>query len=131
MHGNLPAQAQRAIFPPDTCGDEFSAGKIAATSGAECVGWFAELAQKLWGRKAWASISLLTKAKERTAQRWAADDGEPGATVLRDLIRSDDGAGVLDALLIGCKSKWVRDYRRGQIALAQLDQWKQLDLGIE
>lgn len=131
MHGNLPAEAQRAIFPRATSGGDSTDQSNVARSGEKSVGWFAALARKLWGRKAWASIVFLAKAPDRSAQRWVADDGEPGSSVLRDLIRSDDGGRVLDALLVGCKAKWAIDYRRGQLAIAQLDQWKQLDLGIE
>lgn len=131
MHGNLPAQAQRAIFPEAISDCESSPDKFEVRNDSDSLGWFAKLARKLWPSKSAAAIELYTHAPTSTCLRWCRGGSDITGSALRDLIRSEDGLRVVNELVAGSKAKWVRDLKRGQLALAQLDQWKQFDLGVE
>lgn len=106
MHGTIPAAAQQSIFLPATNGAETTAPESAAISGAEISGWFAELARKLWPKKTWAHLQYLTKAPDRTCQRWASGATDISSSALRDMLRSNDGERVLLALMDGCRQPW-------------------------
>jgi hypothetical protein len=118
MHGNLPANAQRAIFPAaDSCA-ESSGIHSRAGSCAESPRWFAELARFLSKTKPSATIQYLTGEPERTCQTWTADCAKPAipkADVLVKLLRSGEGRRVLDHIMRGCKEPWWRDVRAAWI----------------
>jgi hypothetical protein len=140
MHGNLPADAQRAIFPPagscaDSTGIHSSAG-----SCAESPRWFADLARFLSDKKPSATIQFLTGEPERTCQAWTADYEKPAipkANILAKLLRSGEGDHVLEYIMRGCTAPWWRDYRTAAKKAALLEQHKQsieqlqLDLALE
>lgn len=129
MHGNLPAEAQRSIFPGDSSVTEKTISDSSVT-GFENK-WFSRLCERLWRDKPAAALDHLTSAELHQCYRYASGRQEPPATLIVELLRSPDGGRLLDQIVAGSKSKWVRDFRRAQAALPLLDQWKQLDLGIE
>jgi len=129
MHGNLPAQAQRSIFAADSSAIEKSISDSLVIDPENK--WFSALCEKLWRDKPAAALDHLTSAEIHQCYRYASGrQGTPGKLIV-ELLLGDDGPRVLDALLKGSKSRLAREWQRGRVAIQQLDQWKQLDLGIE
>jgi len=130
MHGNLPAQAQRAIFPAAGSCVESKVILSCAGSCVESPRWFAELARYLSKTKPSATIQYLTAEPERTCQTWTADCERPAipkADVLAKLIRSSEGRRVLDYIMRGSKEAWWRDMRTAWIAF---EEDKKRDLAV-
>ena len=112
MHGVLPAQAQRAIFPDVQ-------SYIDKTTGAQsCVfesnQWFKRLAAALWTTKAGAALHFLTAVPERTCQAYASGTRDPGDFIVR-LLRSSEGRRVLNHLMRGCKQPWWHEHQLAEI----------------
>lgn len=125
MHGNLPAQAQRAIFSVAISGnDELSLAK----NGNE---WFRRLCRNVWPLKAAAHIEHYTKAPARTCHRWAAGDSEVGGNALRNILRGDAGDKALAEIMCGSKATWWRRHRLALAALPAVEHLRQLELPLE
>jgi hypothetical protein len=126
---NVSVADGRAICPADS--SDIKKSITDSSDSGDRSRWFVPLAKKLWPSKTAAAIEFLTGARERQCYRYASGAQEPPSTLIVDLLRSEDGARVLNEILRGSKSKWVRDFRRAQAALPLLDQWKQLDLAVD
>lgn len=128
MHGIIPPEAQRKIFPSArSCPDADAAAR-------SCRGhWFTEFAEKLWPEKPSAALYFLwnERVPERTCRAYVSGEREMPAYLLIALMSGRDGERVTDELICCTKSGWAKDWRRAKAALAQLQQWQQLDLGIE
>lgn len=131
MHGNLPAEAQRAIFPRVTSDAETCDQTSGVISDSESSGWFAKLARKLWSPKPPAAVEHLTGAPLSTCQRWCRDGSDITGTALRDLIRGSDGGRVLDELMRGAKPAWWQQYQFALAALPAVEQLRQLSLPLK
>lgn len=129
MHGNLPAESQRAIFPADSSATDST---ISDSSVTELENkWFSKLCEKLWPDKAAAALDHLTSAELHQCYRYASGrQGTPGWLIV-ELLCGPDGPRFQAALLAGRKCPLARETQRGRLAVQQLDQWKQLDLDIE
>lgn len=90
-------------------------------------GWFGRMCHALWkpapGKrsKVPAHLHCLIGGSERTSRAYAAGDAEPGAGVLVQLLRSDQGARVLDFIMDGSAAAWWRELRRARIVAAAFD----------
>lgn len=147
MHGNLPAQAQRAIFPTVTSdsgttgngceitGDGIPAPFTVTNDKTPEPQWFFALARALWPLKAAASLACLTTAKERACYRYAAGEVEPPAHFLVELLRGAEGERVLDWITRGTKEKWDVQRRRARRLVAHDDkaaqERQQIEMEIE
>ena len=82
--------------------------------------WFADLVKTLWPIKGSAALEQYTRCADRTARAYASGDREPSASVLRDLLRGDEGYRVLTWVMGDHKPTWwvVLQHERRLAALA-------------
>lgn len=99
MSERLATDDARATFVGAPCGQE------TGTIVPEKV-WFALLAKALWPVKAAIAIEQYAGCPDRTARAYTSGDREPPASVLRDLLRGDEGYRVLSQLMDGCPVAW-------------------------
>jgi hypothetical protein len=141
MHGNIPAQAQRAIFPsvksdtesfggPETRSN-FKDEKIGVRNDSENLPWFAKLARKLWSAKAPAAVEHLSGAPLSTCQRWCRGGSDISGEGLRALIRSTDGKRVVAGIMHGSDAEWWQEYQFALAALPAVEQLRQLQLPLK
>lgn len=130
MHGIIPADAQRAIFPADSSDSEKSFSDSSVT-GFEFK-WFSRLCEWLWRDKPAAALDHLTSAKLPQCYRYASGRQEPPATLIVELLRGPDGERFLDAVMRGSKVKWFADLCRARAIAAGVDRAvEQYELGLE
>lgn len=129
MHGNLPAQAQRSIFPADS----LDIGKFVGDSSVNRTkkAWFARIAERLWPSKTAAALGFLTQRHDRQCYRYAAGDQEPPGGFVVDLLRSPDGGRFLDEAMRGSDAEWYRRYQFALAALPAVEHLRQLRLPID
>lgn len=100
-------------------------------------GWFAGLVTRVWPARSRAKmLRYHLGSSERTSRAWASGDREPGASVLGELLRSDDGGLVLDKIMAGAAPSWWRDHCEDRIYAAAYRQTRvvaeqQLKLAFE
>lgn len=99
MHGNVIDAESAATNAEATCGRE------TGTIVPEKI-WFALLVKTLWPVKAAIAIEQYARCPDRTARAYTSGDREPPASVLRDLLRGDEGFRVLSQLLDGFPVTW-------------------------
>jgi hypothetical protein len=128
MHGNLPAEAQRSIFPGVISDAESSLSEFGVRSDSDGSGWFAKLARNLWSPKAPAAVEHLAGTPLSTSQRWCRGGSDITGSALRDLIRSSDGARVLAEIMRGSKQPWWQSHLRAERIVTALDEQFKLDL---
>jgi hypothetical protein len=126
MHGNLPAEAQRAIFPADSSVTEKSFSDSLANEPENK--WFSRLAERLWRDKPAAALDHLTSAKLHQCYRYASGRQEPPATLIVELLQSSDGGRVLDQIMLGSQATWWLARQRADHIAAKLDEQFKLDL---
>lgn len=139
MHGRIPAEAQVAIFPADSSDKEKPGGElfhgdaaIFDSSDKNNSLWFQRLARKLWPHKKSAvTLAFLTGRRERQCYRYASGDAEPMALFLVDLLRSSDGARVLDEVMRGSAASWWQRHQFALAALPAIEQLRQLQLPLK
>lgn len=108
MHGNVPPQRQRSSdVPVRAVTDESSTDRV-DTSGNE---WFSIPAQQLLGSDLGLNLALATGFQERSCYRYAASERAVPGYVIYRLLRSEQGAQWLSALMDGCDAQWWRDLR--------------------
>jgi hypothetical protein len=74
-------------------------------------------ARALWPSKTALELAARTGACERTAKYWLARKCDLSAEHLAELLRSDAGLDVLEALMGEARPDWWRRFRR-QVSLA-------------
>jgi hypothetical protein len=135
MHGCLPAEPQKSIFPADSSDIEKS-----ITDSLDSRGWFAQLAHRLWPKKPAAVLQHLVgddahaaseASLERQCYRYASGKQEPPSPFLVALLRSSDGDRVLDHLMRGCREPWWQRHQLARAALPAVEQLRQLQLPID
>lgn len=129
MHGNLPAEAQRAIFPADSLVIEKSFSDSLANEPENK--WFSRLCDKLWHDKPAAALDHLTSAKLHQCYRYASGRQEPGGMLIVELLRSSDGERVLDYIMHGSKADWWQRHQFARAALPAVEQLRQLSLPLK
>lgn len=129
MHGNLPADPQRAIFVADSSDIE----KIVTDSSDSRApkSWFARIARRLWPSKPAAALEFLTVRRERQCYRYASGEQEPPGDFVVALLRSSDGGRFLDESMRGSDAEWYRRYQFALAALPAVEQLRQLALPID
>lgn len=68
--------------------------------------WFADLVQALWPVKGAVAIAQYAGCPDRTARNYQGGHSEPPASVLRDLLRGDEGYRVLAFVMHGSTVTW-------------------------
>jgi hypothetical protein len=136
MHGNLPAEAQREIFFTDqSVSEKLSGGgpqTITDLLVSESCEWFSKLARKLWRDKPAVALEFLTGAPERQCYRYTSErPQEPPGKIIARLLRSSDGARVLDEIMRGSQAEWWKRHRFALAALPFVEQLRQLELPLE
>lgn len=133
MHGVLPAEAQRAIFPAARVRNENSLSE----KDCNILQWsFSKLATSLWPQKTASHLEFLTGDPERTCFDRLDKDRDPPAGTLVKLLRSAEGGRVLSHVMRGCKAEWWRDHQLAEIHFAAHQaydatvQQRQLELGL-
>lgn len=81
-------------------------------SAVENEDWFCEMARALLPTKPGTQLHYITGYDERLCQRYAAGHVKPSAFFLRKLLRSEQGAPFLNALMDGCDAQWWLDAQR-------------------
>lgn len=118
MRGDLPGSGAAAIFPVAQSCLETSAPDNRGTLVPGPL-WFAVMARELWQFKVAAHLHFLLGTSERTGRAWASGDREPMASILAGLLRSEDGARILEILMRDSSTKWwpqlVEDRRLASI----------------
>lgn len=91
-----------------------------AESGSDDCDWFGELARGLLGKDAGLHLHCITGYPERTCYYYASGARKPPAYFLRALLRSEQGASFLAALMSDCDAKWWREHQRASAAADKL-----------
>lgn len=68
--------------------------------------WFACLVKDLWPRKPAVALEQYAGLPDRTARAYTNGDREPSASVLRDLLRGNEGYRVLVWIMAGFTPTW-------------------------
>lgn len=129
MHGVLPADPQRAIFPADSLATEKCFSDSLATEPENK--WFSRLAERLWRDKPAAALDHLTSAKLHQCYRYASGRQEPPATLIVELLQGSDGGRVLDHIMRGSAATWWQQYQFALAALPAVEQLRQLQLPLK
>ena|SRR5882672_8039155 len=95
---------------------------IADKPAADDGDWFADMAQDLLAPKAGTALHYITGFDERSCQRYAAGTVKPPAYFLRALLRSPQGAQVLEFLMQDSDAPWWRGLVRARRIAAAEDQ---------
>lgn len=95
MHPRITADEKPATFP---------AAQVRHDRAKDH--WFADLVKNLWPVKGPAAIEQYTRCPDRTARAYSSGDREPPASVLRDLLRGDEGYRVLTFVMSGYPVTW-------------------------
>lgn len=82
--------------------------------------WFAQLVQELWPVKGAVAISQYAGCPDRTARNYQGGHSEPPASVLRDLLRGDEGYRVLTWIMCGFTPTWWLVIQRERAVHARL-----------
>lgn len=129
MHGVLPADPQRAIFPADSLASENSFSDSLANEPENK--WFSALCERLWRGKPAAALDHLTSAKLHQCYRYASGRQEPGGFLIVELLRSQDGGRVLTDIMRGSTAPWWQQYQFALAALPAVEQLRQLQLPLK
>lgn len=116
MHGNLPAQAQRAIFEiPKNPNDEKQPGKNSDYSEFSIK----RLAAALFPpKKAASHLEFLAGESLGTWYDRLQNDRDPPAGSLVRLLRSREGGRVYAFIMRGCKAEHWQQHQLAEICLA-------------
>ena len=76
-------------------------------------------AQAAFPNKTALELALRSGASPRSAETWLAGKGAPSAEALAELLRSDIGLTILEAIMTGAEPPWWEALRR-QIAISRL-----------
>ena len=84
---------------------------------------FVEICRVLLGKDAGFALYNIVEQRfeERTCYRYAAGDRKPPAYFLRALLRSEQGATFLAAVMEGSDAQWWQDHLR-QVVVVRLAQ---------
>lgn len=105
------------VSTPDSAQSNCAGGKLAvgkSLNGKSAVDdseWFADVARQLLPAKAGTALHFITGFDERLCQRYAAGHVKPPAYFLRALLRSEQGATWLAALMHGCDVAWWLEHK--------------------
>lgn len=113
MRAVLRGETAGAIYPTVGSGSEFP---IAVANGSDDADWFGEMARGLLGKDAGLHLHYITGFPERTCYYYASGERKPPAYFLRALLRSEQGASFLRALMDGCTAPWWLDHQRAASA---------------
>lgn len=82
--------------------------------------WFSALVAELWPVKGPAALAQYARCPDRTARAYSSGDREPPASVLRDLLRGDEGYRVLTHVMRDREPTWwvILQHERRLAALA-------------
>lgn len=126
MHGILPGKPGVAISRAGQSVSETP--KAAATepitdqTDSDGNGWFVAMASALLGKDAGYHLHLITGFEERTCYRYAAGDRKPPGYFICALLRSEQGAQFLAAIMDGSNAEWWRELERAKRIAAQVEQ---------
>jgi hypothetical protein len=135
MHGIIPAEAQRSIFPVATVRSEISEPR----KDCNILQWsFSKLATTLWPQKTASHLEFLTGDPERTCFDRLGKDRDPPAGVLVKLLRSPEGGRVIGHVMRGSKADWWQRHQLAEIHLSARAAYdaafeqasRQLELGL-
>jgi hypothetical protein len=129
MHGVLPAEAQRAIFPADSLASEKTFSDSLANEPENK--WFSRLCERLWRGKPAAALDHLTSAKLHQCYRYASGRQEPPGLLIVELLQSPDGGRVLADIMRGSKQPWWQQHQFALAALPAVEQLRQLSLPLK
>jgi hypothetical protein len=99
MDGNLTNADSAATFI------EAQGGQETGTIVPRKV-WFADLANSLWPIKGAVALEQCARIPDRTARAYQGGHREPAASVIRDLLRGDEGYRVLCWIMDGYEPTW-------------------------
>jgi hypothetical protein len=120
MKSNVATDRNNAIFADERlCRDDL-AGDFNGTIVPEQI-WCALFLKRVWPVKAEAAIQQYAGCPERTARAYKAGDRIPSATVLRDLIRGDEGDRVLTELMPDKPPAWFCRWQRALKLMEAID----------
>lgn len=91
--------------------DEIQATEVVAGIGEEDrqiwpKTWFANLINELWPVKGAIAVTQYSGIPDRTARNYQSGHSEPPASVLRDLLRGNEGYRVLTWVMAGFTPTW-------------------------
>lgn len=122
MSSRVPSAAVAATSP---CVSSDAGKTSTVKSDVEERGWFADAAQVLLpAKKPGTFLHYLTGYDERLCQKYAAGTVKPSAHFLRVLLRSDQGAQWLAAIMDGSAAPWWRDHQRTVRLAAAADRFQ-------
>lgn len=133
MHGNLPAQAQRAIFSVLESPNE---KKQPAKNSDNSEFSFKRLAMALFPKKTPAHLEYLTGEARGTWYDRLQNDREPPSSTLIRMLWTTEGGRVLGQAMRGCKAEWWRQHQVAEAHMAAHAAYeatfaaKQLELGL-
>ncbi len=68
--------------------------------------WFAQLVQDLWPIKGAVAVAEYAQCPDRTARNYQGGHSEPPASILRDLLRGNEGYRVLTWIMAATPPAW-------------------------
>jgi len=71
------------------------------------------MARRLWPSKTAINLSSRAEISQRAAELWLEGRTEPGADALINLLRSDVGFELMQAIMEGSDTRWWRDFEKG------------------
>lgn len=71
--------------------------------------WFAPVCKALLPKDAGFALHVVTGVEERSCYRYAAGDRKPSGDFIRALLRSEQGATWLAAIMDGSTAEWWRE----------------------
>jgi hypothetical protein len=102
-----PTAGETATNAGSASGTDLS---IASASGSEPDDWFGELARPLLGKEPGVALHYITGFSASTCAKYVAKTEasrrQPPAYLLREILRSEQGAPFLAALMGGCTAQW-------------------------
>ncbi len=78
-----------------------------------CVDAVCNMARRLWPSKTAINLSSRAEISQRAAELWLEGRTEPGADALINLLRSDVGFELMQAIMEGSDTRWWRDFEKG------------------
>jgi hypothetical protein len=118
MHGTLQRGAVAATNANPQSGSE---RKSPTQNDSDDCGWFADLARPLLGKDAGLALHYVTGFPESSCYKYASGDRKPSGYLIRALLRSEQGAAWLAALMDGSDAEWWREHQRALRIIAQID----------
>lgn len=100
-----------SLAPSTTASAVFRSDESFTAEFRNGPGLWADLAHALLPDKPGAAFREHTRGSERQCYAWAGGYNEPLASTLVDLLRSPEGARVLDVVMRGSDAPWWEDHQ--------------------